>query len=42
MLERKKRLGKPEDVGPAIVFFASKEAAYITGQVLCIDGGLPI
>jgi 3-oxoacyl-[acyl-carrier protein] reductase len=36
------RLGKPEDVAPAIVFLASPEAAYITGQVLGIDGGLPI
>ena len=36
------RLGKPEDVSPAIVFLASPEAAYITAQVLCIDGGLPI
>jgi 3-oxoacyl-[acyl-carrier protein] reductase len=36
------RLGKPEDVSPAIVFLASKEAGYITAQVLCIDGGLPI
>jgi len=36
------RLGTPEDVAPAIVFLASKEAAYITGQVLGIDGGLPI
>jgi 3-oxoacyl-[acyl-carrier protein] reductase len=36
------RLGTPEDVAPAIVFLASKEASYITGQVLGIDGGLPI
>lgn len=36
------RLGKPEDVAPAIVFLASVEAGYITGQVLGIDGGLPI
>ena len=36
------RLGKPEDVAPAIVFLASPEASYITGQVLAIDGGLPI
>jgi len=36
------RLGTPDDVAPAIVFLASKEAAYITGQVLGIDGGLPI
>jgi 3-oxoacyl-[acyl-carrier protein] reductase len=36
------RLGTPEDVAPAIVFLASPEASYITGQVLGIDGGLPI
>jgi len=36
------RLGQPEDVAPAIVFLASPEASYITGQVLAIDGGLPI
>lgn len=32
-------LGKPEDIGSAAVFFASKEASYITGQALVIDGG---
>jgi len=36
------RIGTPEDVAPAIVFLASPEASYITGQVLGIDGGLPI
>jgi 3-oxoacyl-[acyl-carrier protein] reductase len=36
------RIGTPEDVAPAIVFLASRAAAYITGQVLGIDGGLPI
>src|SRR5437660_788827 len=36
------RLGTPTDVAPAIVFLASPEASYITGQVLGIDGGLPI
>ena len=34
--------GTPEDVAPAIVFLASRAAGYITGQVLGIDGGLPI
>ena len=33
------RLGTPEDVGYAILFLASKEACYITGQSLIIDGG---
>lgn len=34
------RLGAPEDVAEAVAFFASDEAGYITGQVLCIDGGM--
>ena len=33
------RLGEPEDVGWAVRFLASREAAYITGQTLIIDGG---
>jgi 3-oxoacyl-[acyl-carrier protein] reductase len=33
------RLGEPEDVGWAVRFLASKEAAYITGQTLIVDGG---
>lgn len=33
------RLGSPEDVGWAVRFLASREAAYITGQTLIIDGG---
>ena len=31
--------GQPEDVAPTFVFFASKDADYITGQVLAVDGG---
>lgn len=34
-----KRLGKPEDVAYAALFFASDEANYITGQTLIVDGG---
>ncbi len=34
-----KRLGTPEDIGHAALYFASKEAAYVTGQTLIIDGG---
>ncbi len=34
------RLGKPEDIAPAILFLASQDAAYITGQTLTVDGGL--
>jgi 3-oxoacyl-[acyl-carrier protein] reductase len=34
------RLGEPEEVASAVAFLASDAAAYITGQVLVIDGGL--
>jgi 3-oxoacyl-[acyl-carrier protein] reductase len=34
------RMGKPKDVANAVAFLASDEAAYITGQVLVIDGGM--
>lgn len=34
------RLGNAEEVAAACVFLASDEAGYITGQVLCVDGGL--
>jgi 3-oxoacyl-[acyl-carrier protein] reductase len=37
-----KRLGQPEDIAKAAVFLASAEAAYITGQVLKVDGGLSL
>jgi 3-oxoacyl-[acyl-carrier protein] reductase len=33
------RYAEPEDVAPAFVFLASDEARYITGQLLCVDGG---
>jgi 3-oxoacyl-[acyl-carrier protein] reductase len=35
-----KRLGKPEEVAAGVLFLASTDAQYITGQVLTIDGGL--
>jgi len=34
------RLGTPADLAPAVLFFASEESAYVTGQVLTVDGGL--
>jgi 3-oxoacyl-[acyl-carrier protein] reductase len=34
-----KRLGSVEDIGHAAAFFASKEAAYVTGQTIVVDGG---
>ena len=34
------RAGKPEDVAHAVAFLVSDEAAYITGQVLAVDGGM--
>jgi 3-oxoacyl-[acyl-carrier protein] reductase len=34
------RLGTVKDVANAVVFLASDEAAFITGQVLTVDGGL--
>jgi 2-hydroxycyclohexanecarboxyl-CoA dehydrogenase len=34
------RIGTPEDLPGAILFFASDDAAYITGQVLSVSGGL--
>jgi 2-hydroxycyclohexanecarboxyl-CoA dehydrogenase len=33
------RLGRPEDVAAAVVFFASPRADYVTGQVLSVNGG---
>ena len=35
-----RRLGRPEDIGPAVAFLASESAAYITGQTLSVSGGL--
>lgn len=34
------KMGEPKDVAVAVAFLASPEAAYITGQVLAVDGGL--
>lgn len=37
-----KRIGKPEDIASVCVFLASAAAAYMTGQVLTVDGGLSL
>ena len=34
------RLGTPEDIAATVVFLASRDSAFVTGQVLCVDGGL--
>ena len=34
-----KRLGEPEDVTGAVLFFTSDDAAFITGQAIVVDGG---
>jgi len=35
-----KRLGTPDDIGPAVAFFASDGAGFVTGQTLSVSGGL--
>jgi 3-oxoacyl-[acyl-carrier protein] reductase len=37
-----KRTAKPEEIASVVVFLVSSAASYITGQVLCVDGGLVI
>jgi len=34
-----KRFAEPDDISPAFVFLASNDSDYITGQLLCVDGG---
>ena len=34
------RLGSPQDIAGTVAFLASEHAAYITGQVLVVDGGM--
>lgn len=36
------RIGSPEEVGKAILFLAGEDASFITGQTLCVDGGMVI
>jgi len=35
-----RRMGQPEEVARAVAFLAADESGYITGQVLCVDGGM--
>ncbi|OWK38142.1 3-oxoacyl-ACP reductase family protein [Fimbriiglobus ruber] len=37
-----KRLGKPEDIASVVVFLCGPAAAYVTGQVITVDGGLSL
>jgi 3-oxoacyl-[acyl-carrier protein] reductase len=34
------RIGSPDDVAQAVAFLAGPEAAYVTGQVVRVNGGL--
>jgi len=34
-----KRFAEPDDISPAFVFLGSDDSSYITGQLLCVDGG---
>ncbi len=34
-----RRLGQPEEIARAVVFFASNDATYVTGQTISVDGG---
>ncbi len=35
-----RRFGEADEIAAAVAFFASAESAYVTGQVLCVDGGM--
>ncbi len=37
-----KRVGVPQDIADAVLYFASLESAFVTGQYLCINGGMTL
>ncbi len=34
------RLGRPDDVAPSVLYLASREASWVTGQTLVVNGGV--
>ena len=34
------RWGTPDDIGFAAVYYASEEASFVTGQTICVNGGM--
>lgn len=35
-----RRLGEPQDIANDVMFFAADQSAYLTGQILSVDGGM--
>jgi len=35
-----KRFGLPEEIASVVAFFAGADSSYVTGQVICVDGGM--